>query len=128
MAIRLDPQGLRFWQAHAVASPSDMAGTGESAAAGAASNPLLLRSTLRITNSRGLHARAAAKLVSLAERFSACLTVSRDGQKVPACSIMGLMMLGAGKGSEVVVEAEGWDAREALDAVAGLIEAGFHED
>ncbi|WP_307140273.1 HPr family phosphocarrier protein [Pseudoroseomonas cervicalis] len=104
------------------------AGTGESAAAGAASNPLLLRSTLRITNSRGLHARAAAKLVSLAERFSACLTVSRDGQKVPACSIMGLMMLGAGKGSEVVVEAEGWDAREALDAVAGLIEAGFHED
>ena len=41
---------------------------------------------------------------------------------------MGLMMLGAGKGSEVVVDAEGWDAREALDAVAGLIEAGFHED
>ncbi|EFH11471.1 phosphocarrier, HPr family [Pseudoroseomonas cervicalis ATCC 49957] len=127
MAIRLDPQGLRFWQAAAVASPSDMAGAGESAATPAA-NPLLLRSTLRITNSRGLHARAAAKLVSLAERFSACLTVSRDGQKVPACSIMGLMMLGAGKGSEVVVEAEGWDAREALDAVAGLIEAGFHED
>lgn len=127
MAIRLDPQGLRFWQAAAVASPSDMAGAGESAATPAA-NPLLLRSTLRITNSRGLHARAAAKLVSLAERFSACLMVSRDGQKVPACSIMGLMMLGAGKGSEVVVEAEGWDAREALDAVAGLIEAGFHED
>jgi phosphocarrier protein len=41
---------------------------------------------------------------------------------------MGLMMLGAGQGSEVVVEAEGWDAKEALEAVAGLIEAGFHED
>jgi phosphocarrier protein len=90
--------------------------------------PVVLRRTIRIVNSRGLHARAAAKLVALAERFSAVLSVSRGGQTVPACSIMGLMMLGAGQGSEVVVEAEGWDAREALDAVAGLIEAGFHED
>lgn len=87
-----------------------------------------LRRAVRITNSRGLHARAAAKLVALAERFSAALTVSKGGETVPACSIMGLMMLGAGKGSEVVIEAEGWDAREALDAVAGLVEAGFHED
>ncbi|MCQ4159390.1 HPr family phosphocarrier protein [Roseomonas sp. GC11] len=105
-----------------------MAGEAMAAPALAEANPLVLRRSVRIINSRGLHARAAAKLVSLAERFSACLTVSRDGQKVPACSIMGLMMLGAGKGSEVVVEAEGWDAKEALDAVAGLIEAGFHED
>ena len=88
----------------------------------------MLRRTVTITNSRGLHARAAAKLVTLAERFSACLNVSRDGQTVPACSIMGLMMLGAGQGSEVVIEAEGWDAKEALEAVAGLVEAGFHED
>ncbi len=94
----------------------------------AAENPMVLRRTLTIINSRGLHARAAAKLVSLAERFSACVNVSRHGQSVPACSIMGLMMLGAGKGSEVMVDAEGWDAKEALDAVAGLIEAGFHED
>jgi phosphocarrier protein HPr len=93
-----------------------------------ADNPMVLRRTVTITNSRGLHARAAAKLVTTAERFSACVNVSRHGQTVPACSIMGLMMLGAGKGSEVVVDAEGWDAREALDAVAGLIEAGFHED
>ncbi|MDB5369500.1 MAG: HPr family phosphocarrier protein [Roseomonas sp.] len=91
-------------------------------------NPMVLRQTVTIRNSRGLHARAAAKLVTLAERFSACVNVSRHGQTVPACSIMGLMMLGAGKGSEVVVDAEGWDAKEALDAVAGLIEAGFHED
>ena len=75
-----------------------------------------------------LHARAAAKLVALAERYSACMNVSRGGQSVPACSIMGLMMLGAGHGSEITVDAEGFDAREALDAVAGLIEAGFHED
>ncbi|WP_442970693.1 HPr family phosphocarrier protein [Roseomonas sp. USHLN139] len=128
--MRLDQSGLLYWRGPAPAAPSDAfgsAGPAESVDA-AAANPLVLRSSIRIINSRGLHARAAAKLVSLAERFSACVTVSRDGQKVPACSIMGLMMLGAGKGSEVVVEAEGWDAREALDAVAGLIEAGFHED
>lgn len=89
---------------------------------------MVLKRTLKIINSRGLHARAAAKLVAVAERYSACLNVSRAGQSVPACSIMGLMMLGAGQGSEVLIEAEGWDAREALDAVAGLIEAGFHED
>ncbi|HZF78026.1 MAG TPA: HPr family phosphocarrier protein [Acetobacteraceae bacterium] len=88
----------------------------------------MLRRTVRIPNSRGLHARAAAKLVSLAERYSACVNVLRDGQSVPACSIMGLMMLGAGQGSEVTIEAEGWDAKEALDAIAGLVEAGFHED
>ena len=89
---------------------------------------MLMTRTIRIVNSRGLHARAAAKLVAVAERFSACINVSRHGQTVPACSIMGLMMLGAGQGSEVTVDAEGWDAKEALEAVAGLIEAGFHED
>lgn len=93
-----------------------------------ASGGMLMKRTLRIVNSRGLHARAAAKLVAVAERFSACINVSRHGQTVPACSIMGLMMLGAGQGSEVVVDAEGWDAKEALEAVCGLIEAGFHED
>lgn len=89
---------------------------------------LVLRRAVTIVNQRGLHARAAAKLVALAERFGACLNVSKAGQSVPACSIMGLMMLGAGKGSEIVIEAEGWDAKEALEAVAGLVEAGFHED
>lgn len=93
-----------------------------------ASGGLAMKRVLRITNSRGLHARAAAKLVTVAERFSACVNVSRAGQTVPACSIMGLMMLGAGQGAEVEVEAEGWDAKEALEAIAGLIEAGFHED
>jgi phosphocarrier protein len=93
-----------------------------------ASGGMLLKRTVRIVNSRGLHARAAAKLVGVAERFSSCINVSRHGQSVPACSIMGLMMLGAGQGSEVTVDAEGWDAKEALEAVAGLIEAGFHED
>ena len=80
-----------------------------------------------IINRRGLHARAAAKLVTLAERFSASMDVAKDGQSVSARSIMGLMMLGAGPGSTVRLSAEGFDAKEALDAIAELIEAGFHE-
>jgi phosphocarrier protein HPr len=80
-----------------------------------------------IVNRRGLHARAAAKLVTTAERFSASIEVLRDGQSVSARSIMGLMMLGAGMGSTIELRAEGFDANEALDALAGLIEAGFHE-
>ncbi len=80
-----------------------------------------------IINRRGLHARAAAKLVTLAERFSASVEVAKDGQSVSARSIMGLMMLGAGPGSVVHLTAEGFDAKEALDAIAALIEAGFHE-
>jgi len=90
--------------------------------------PLPLRRSILIRNQRGLHARAAAKLVTLAEKHCSALSVTHDGQTVPACSIMGLMMLAAGKGSTIVLEAEGWDAREALDEVAALIEAGFHEE
>ncbi len=80
-----------------------------------------------IINRRGLHARAAAKLVTLAERFGAAVEVARDGQSVSARSIMGLMMLGAGPGSTIVLSAEGFDAKEALDAITALIEAGFNE-
>jgi phosphocarrier protein HPr len=84
--------------------------------------------TVCIRNKRGLHARAAAKFVKLAEQFSACVTVRKNGHAVSARSIMGLMMLGASAGCDVVLEAEGWDAREALEALAGLVEAGFDED
>lgn len=80
-----------------------------------------------IVNRRGLHARAAAKLVTLAEQYSAEVEVSKDGQSVSARSIMGLMMLGAGQGSFILLSAEGFDAREALDAITALIESGFHE-
>lgn len=86
-----------------------------------------LRRVVTIRNRRGLHARAAAKFVTLAESFGACVDVLRDDQSVPARSIMGLMMLGAGKGAEIEIRAEGWDAKEALEALAGLVEAGFHE-
>ena len=74
-----------------------------------------------------MHARAAAKFVMMAERFGASVDVIRDGQSVPARSIMGLMMLGAGKGSAIELRAEGWDAKEALDALAALVESGFDE-
>lgn len=80
-----------------------------------------------IVNRRGLHARAAAKLVTLAEQYSAEVEVSKDGQSVSARSIMGLMMLGAGQGSSIILSAEGFDAREALDAITALVESGFHE-
>jgi phosphocarrier protein len=80
-----------------------------------------------IVNRRGLHARAAAKLVTLAEKFSASVEVAKDGQSVSARSIMGLMMLGAAPGSTVRLTAEGFDSKEALDAIAALIEAGFYE-
>ncbi len=82
---------------------------------------------VEIVNRRGLHARAAAKLVNTAERFSATVDVLRDGQVVSARSIMGLMMLGAGVGSTIELRAEGFDAHGALDAIAGLVEAGFDE-
>lgn len=108
------------------ASPAD--GMPAQSDCGCMGGGMVLKRSIKIVNSRGLHARAAAKLVALAERYSSCLNLSRAGQTVPACSIMGLMMLGAGQGSEVLLEAEGFDAREALDAVAELIEAGFHED
>jgi phosphocarrier protein HPr len=87
-----------------------------------------LSRTVRICNKRGLHARAAAKFVMMAERFGASVEVARDGQSVSARSIMGLMMLGAGPGAEIELRAEGWDAKEAIDALAALVEHGFNED
>ena len=87
----------------------------------------LLKRTVTIVNRRGLHARAAAKFVTMAERFGASVEVLRDGQSVSARSIMGLMMLGAGLGSTIELQADGWDAKEALEALCGLVEAGFNE-
>jgi phosphocarrier protein HPr len=91
-----------------------------------ASSTALTR-TVTVINRRGLHARAAAKFVTMAERFGASVDVSRDGQTVSARSIMGLMMLGAGQGSTLELQADGWDAKEALEALVGLVEAGFNE-
>ena len=80
---------------------------------------------MTICNNRGLHARAAAKFVELAQGYDAVIHVSRDGETVNADSIMELLMLAASKGSEIGIEASG---AEAADALAELVEAGFHED
>ena len=81
-----------------------------------------------IMNSRGLHARASAKFVKCAELFDADIRVSRDGMTVPATSIMGLMMLAAHPGANILVEAEGPEAAAALDALAKLVAEKFGED
>lgn len=81
-----------------------------------------------ICNARGLHARASAKLVKAVAEFDAEVLVSKDGQSVDARSIMGLLMLGAGLGSQVEISADGPDAQAALEAVVGLIEARFDEE
>jgi len=82
---------------------------------------------LTIVNGRGLHARASAKFVKCAEGFDADITVSRDGQSASGVSIMGLMMLAAGEGSTIEVEARGPQAAEALEAIAELVMSGFGE-
>jgi phosphocarrier protein HPr len=80
-----------------------------------------------IVNRLGLHARAAAKLTHVASGFQAEIWISRSGRRVNAKSIMGVMMLAAGKGSKVVLEAEGGDAEAALAALTKLIADRFGE-
>jgi phosphocarrier protein HPr len=80
-----------------------------------------------IVNKLGLHARAAAKLTQLASSFPCDVWLSRSGRRVNAKSIMGVMMLAAGKGSQVRVEAEGADAEAALAALLKLIAERFGE-
>lgn len=91
-------------------------------------DPNVLSVTAAMVNRRGLHARAAARLVTVAEQFDANVEVRRGDQTVSARSIMGLMMLGAGRGESVMLMATGWDAHAAIEALMALIEAGFHED
>lgn len=86
------------------------------------------RRTVDIVNKRGLHARASAKFVKMASGFEAEVKVSKDGQTVDARSIMGLMMLAAGPGCCVDIEAEGPDAEAAVAALAELVAARFDED
>ena len=80
-----------------------------------------------ITNKLGLHARAAAKLTQQASRFAAEVWLSRGERRVNAKSIMGVMMLAAGKGSRITVETEGADADAALAAILALIADRFGE-
>jgi phosphocarrier protein len=86
------------------------------------------RATLTIANRLGLHARAAAKFVKTAGQFEADVTVCKDGTEVSGLSIMGLMMLAATPGSEIVVESTGDQAEDALGALKDLVVRNFDED
>ena len=83
---------------------------------------------VRIANQRGLHARASAKFVGLASQLDAAIEVEKDGSRVCGTSIMGLMMLGAAMGDQIVIHVSGQYAEQALDKLAELVESRFGED
>lgn len=87
----------------------------------------MARRQVRIINRLGLHARAAAKLVTCANGFHSRVEVERNGQRVNGKSIMGVMMLAASQGTEIVLEASGEDAEAALDALETLVAERFGE-
>ncbi len=87
-----------------------------------------LRRMLGIANKRGLHARAAAKFVRTAGQFDSAIRVSFKGQEVSGLSIMGLMMLAAGIGSEIELSCAGRQATEAMETMSALVEGKFGED
>lgn len=83
---------------------------------------------LTITNALGLHARPAALFVKRASDFKCDVFVEREGIRVNGKSIMGIMMLAAERGADLIVEAEGTDAQKCVEALARLVESGFSED
>lgn len=87
-----------------------------------------MEKTVTITNRLGLHARAAAKLVTLAGRFQANVRVRGDGREVNGKSIMGVLMLAAAHGARITLITEGEDAEEALTALVGLVADRFGEE
>ena len=87
----------------------------------------MLQQEVEIINKLGLHARASAKLTQVAGRFKSNVWVSRNGRRVNAKSIMGVMMLAAAKGSTLVVETDGPDEEQAMTAVTHLISSRFEE-
>ena len=87
----------------------------------------MIQTRIQISNKLGLHARASAKLTKLAGGFKSDIHLSRNGRRVNAKSIMGVMMLAAGLGSEVEIEVDGADEQEAMLALRGLIDGKFGE-
>jgi phosphocarrier protein HPr len=87
----------------------------------------MIKATTRINNKLGLHARASAKLSKLAGGFRSEVFMSRNGRRVNAKSIMGVMMLAAGIGSDVEIETEGEDEQAAMTALLALIDDKFGE-
>ena len=87
----------------------------------------MISSTVTISNKLGLHARASAKLTKLAATFASEIHLSRNGRRVNGKSIMGVMMLAAGFGSEVLLEVDGPDEDQAMQALRELFEGRFGE-
>ena len=87
----------------------------------------MLQREAEIINKLGLHARASARLTQVAGRYKASVWLARNGRRVNAKSIMGVMMLAAAKGSTVVVETDGPDEEQAMDAITKLIAGKFDE-
>jgi phosphocarrier protein len=82
---------------------------------------------VEIKNKLGLHARAAAKLVHTAARFKSDIKIRKGDEEVDGKSILGILLLAAGRGSVITLKADGEDERDALDAIEKLIEAKFDE-
>ena len=87
----------------------------------------MLQREVEIVNKLGLHARASAKLTQVAGKFEAEIWLSRNGRRVNAKSIMGVMMLAAAKGSTIVIETDGADEAEAMQALERLVATRFGE-
>ena len=87
----------------------------------------MIQSNIQISNKLGLHARASAKLTKLAGSFKSEVHLSRNGRRVNAKSIMGVMMLAAGLGTEVLIEVDGDDEQAAMEALRALIDGKFGE-
>ena len=87
----------------------------------------MIRTTITISNKLGLHARASAKLTKLAGSYPCDVHLSRNGRRVNAKSIMGVMMLAAGLGADIEIETDGADEQAAMDALRALIEGKFGE-
>jgi phosphocarrier protein HPr len=87
----------------------------------------MIQQELEITNKLGLHARASAKLTQLAAKFQSEVWMTRNARRINAKSIMGVMMLAAGKGAKVTLEADGADEAECMNALVALINDKFGE-
>ncbi len=88
----------------------------------------MVSTTVTVVNQLGMHARAAAKFVHVANRFASRIRVSRQGRQMDGKSIMGLLLLAAARGTTIVISADGSDEREAVKALVSLVGEGFGED
>ena len=89
---------------------------------------MAIKKELEIINQRGLHARAASKLVNVVKKYKSVVTVSKNDQKVTGSSILGVMMLAAGVGDKIIFEVTGEDEQESSEAIEILVNNKFDED